>query len=290
METSLYRVAEGDLQNKHTQTGRGRFRSNLREIFCASFVLGVSLRFRLCCTRLTVTVGKVFVLMNNSHLTFHFTGALHGIKNMKAESSCTAPTPLPAVPRVELTDASAEILAKALKSAIAKNLPVVFVLGAASELLPRWTPSFLVRHVPTLHGVYESPSSPRFGPYHDVDRPFGRAFGLDPLHNYTEDATVSTREFFAAATHEADRQPYRYYSGEVERDLPHALLEELRPLESALIAHGPTRASVNLWLGSSPVVAPCHYDGYHSASAGLDPHRPLFASPRLLRPRVFLSP
>ena len=207
-------------------------------------------------------------------------------------TTCDAPLALPAVARVELPNATPEALAEALEAAIVERSPVVFALGEASELLPRWTPRYLAHHAPTLHGVYESSTSPRFGPYHDPGRPFGRVFGLKPLHNYTEDSSVPTREFFWGPPQRAgdDGQPYRYYSAEVERDLPPPLLDEMRPLEAALIAHGPSRASVNLWLGRSPVVAPCHYDGYHNAVAQLSGRKRFLLAPPTAWPLVRAFP
>jgi hypothetical protein len=89
-----------------------------------------------------------------------------------------------------------------------------------------------------------------------------RAFSLSASHGYSE-ADMAPAAFFGGQPNGT----HAYYSGEVDRDLPASMLAELRPLEAALIARDPTRASVNLWLGKAPVAAPCHYDGYHNACA-----------------------
>lgn len=70
--------------------------------------------------------------------------------------------------------------------------------------------------------------------------------------------------------------------------------DELRPLEAALIARNPSFSSVNLWLGADPVVAPCHYDGYHNAVAQLSGRKRFMLAPPsagpLLRTFPFLHP
>ena len=156
--------------------------------------------------------------------------------------------------------ALADALADAQGTRDGAGAPFVLNLGAAAPILPRWTPAEIGKRVQSLRRVYTS-LSPRFGPYHDQQRPFARHFRLEPMHNYSE-VELRPHDFFAAAG------KYKYYSGEVERDLPREMLEELEPLAAALIAHAPQRSSVNLWLGGpQPVVAPCHYDGYHNMCA-----------------------
>ena len=203
--------------------------------------------------------------------------------------SCSdALSTLPGVPRVVApAGSSASWLAHRISRAADEGAPLIVELGANSSLLPQWTPAVLINRVNVLTRVYVGDSA-RFGPYYDGDRPMARA-GLTraPAHAYSE-ADLPTRSFFASHSH------YRYYSGEVERDLPKSMLAELRPLESALIARNPSHASVNLWLGASPVVAPCHYDAYHNAAVQLaGSKRWMIAPPSawpVLRPYPFLHP
>ncbi len=180
-------------------------------------------------------------------------------------------------------------LADALRSPGDLNEPIIFRLGENSTLIPSWTPPILSELVPVLNRVYVS-DHPRFGPYHDVQRPLARVHDLTPRHNYRE-ASLSTADFFDGS---AKPTRHHYYSGEVERDLPTAMLAELRPLEMALIARAPSHASVNLWLGRAPVSAPCHFDGYHNAFAQLSGRKRFLLAPpsawRRLRPFPFLHP
>ena len=163
---------------------------------------------------------------------------------------------------------SSNWLEAALGGAGDAGTPLIIKLGTGSALVPRWTPAMLSDQVAALTRVYVG-SDARFGPYYDESRPFARA-GLThgPSHNYSEVA-MATKDVFYASSSSSAASSYAYYSGEVERDLPAPLLEALRPLEAALIARRPTYASVNLWLGSKPVVAPCHYDAYHNAMVQL---------------------
>jgi hypothetical protein len=197
------------------------------------------------------------------------------------------------VPTVEApASASSAWLEHVLARAANGSTPVVIALGTDHSLLPQWTPTTLASHVPTLSKVYVS-TDVIFGPYYDESRPFAR-LGLvpGPSHNYSE-ATMHTRDVFASQG-SASGAVYTYYSGEVERDLSLPLQESIRPLERALIARNPRRASVNLWLGASPVVAPCHYDAYHNAVVQIyGRKRWLLAPPTawaLLRPYPFLHP
>lgn len=173
---------------------------------------------------------------------------------------------LPNVPRLEApAGANAGWLARTLGRAAESGVPLVIGLSANSSLLPEWTPAALIDRVPILTRAYVGGAS-RFGPYYDENRPMALAgIGLAPSHGFTE-TSLRTHDLFAAP---ASASSHSYYSGEVERDLPASMLDELRPLESALIARNPSHASVNLWLGSRPVSAPCHYDAYHNAAAQL---------------------
>ena len=201
-------------------------------------------------------------------------------------------TPQMDAPTIEApASASSAWLEHALARAANGSTPVVIALGTDHALLPQWTPTALALRVPTLSKVYVSTDF-IFGPYYDESRPFAR-LGLvpGPSHNYSE-ATMHTRDVFASqggATY-----TYTYYSGEVERDLSLPLRESIRPLERALIARNPRHASVNLWLGASPVVAPCHYDAYHNAVVQIyGRKRWLLAPPTAwahLRPYPFLHP
>ena len=201
-------------------------------------------------------------------------------------------TPQMDAPKIEApASASSAWLEHALARAANGSTPVVIALGTDHALLPQWTPTALALRVPTLSKVYVSTDF-IFGPYYDESRPFAR-LGLvpGPSHNYSE-ATMHTRDVFASQG--GATSTYTYYSGEVERDLSLPLRESIRPLERALIARNPRHASVNLWLGASPVVAPCHYDAYHNAVVQIyGRKRWLLAPPTAwahLRPYPFLHP
>ena len=179
----------------------------------------------------------------------------------------------------------ARSLADALAAAAAAGAPVILE-GAA---LPLWlSPINLEPTVPTLHGVYVA-DNPRFGPYFDARRPLGRAAAsVRPRHAYVE-ANTSTAAFFATAA-----PPHRYYSAELDRDLPARLQEMLEPLVASLVSLYPQHSSANLWLGRAGVVAPCHYDGYHNAFAHLHGRKRLRLAPpsaaALVQPFPFLHP
>ena len=193
------------------------------------------------------------------------------------------------IPRLSLgASATSEEIKRALNAAAAANYPHVFELGSDHALLPHWTPESLVASMPSLRRAYVSRSSPIFGPYHDVNRPMAKVHNMSALHDYYED-DVRSADFFAAGS-----LSHRYYSGEVDRDLPEPMLSALQPLERVLIARGPARASVNLWLGRAPVSAPCHFDGYENAVVQLHGAKRFLLAPpsawRALRPYPFLHP
>ncbi len=151
---------------------------------------------------------------------------------------------------------------------------------------PAWSPELLL-HL-NFTRVYVGESA-RFGPYFDPSRPF--ASMARPAHGYVEaEAPVSGTAFFAAGT----PPPHRYYSGELERDLPHALVSQVRGLERALVSLRPSHASVVLWLGRRGASAPCHYDGYHNAYVQLYGTKRLTLLPPtasgLLHPFPYLHP
>ena len=178
-------------------------------------------------------------------------------------------------------------LAEELQAAAAAGVPVVLT---GVESLPPWGPAEISALQLTRVYVQESPI---FGPYYDSKRPLGSVGRVRPRHNYTEES-MRGDDFFGRLA-----PPWRYYSGEVERDLSASLLEQLRPLERGLVAPcpsnpnpnpapdsnrnpnsspdtnpnpnqvalRPSRSSVNLWLGRAGGTAPCHYDGYHNAFA-----------------------
>ena len=178
------------------------------------------------------------------------------------------------VPRIAASAAaSSQGIAEALDGIAANGVPAILTLPLDSPLLPPWSPDVLIERVHTLHTVYSSRTSPRFGPYFDPNRPMARTkiLNLVPEHDYVE-RDVDTRAFFASAADngttvctdnsedndEPPSQEYLYYSGEIERDLQGStgMLEEIRPLEAALIARNPQLASVNLWLSpAAPVSA-----------------------------------
>ena len=123
-------------------------------------------------------------------------------------------------------------LAEELRLAAAAGEPVVLT---GVDSLPTWGPSDIAGL--RLTRVYAQQRSPIFGPYYDASRPLARLGGVQPRHNYTE-VTMSGLDFFGAAA----GPPWRYYSGEVERDLTPGFLRELRPLEMGLVALRPSRS------------------------------------------------
>ena len=194
--------------------------------------------------------------------------------------------PRPQYPQVERRSVTRG-LAEELQAAAAAGVPVVLT---GVESLPPWGPAEISALQLTRVYVQESPI---FGPYYDSKRPLGSVGRVRPRHNYTEES-MRGDDFFGRLA-----PPWRYYSGEVERDLSASLLEQLRPLERGLVAPcpsnpnpkpapdsnrnpnsspgtnpnpnqvalRPSRSSVNLWLGRAGGTAPCHYDGYHNAFA-----------------------
>ena len=200
---------------------------------------------------------------------------------------------LPRVRRVALDDRPLEMALRALASDPDAR-PTI--LSGAASIIPRWTPDTLVRHVPMLHRVYVAgaaaaeprdarPDPSRFGPYFDESRPLSDR--VSPRHAYRS-VDVATSAFFGKS------DVYHYYSAEVERDVPPLLLDELAPLESALVAHFPEHSSVNLWLATEGAMAPCHYDGYHNAFVQLHGAKTAVLLPptasRLVQPFPFLHP
>ncbi|KAL1529003.1 hypothetical protein AB1Y20_010324 [Prymnesium parvum] len=194
-----------------------------------------------------------------------------------------AQTSLPAPPR----SAAPHDLPAALSRLAAARRPHLL---AAAPVVPRWTPSRL-RQV-NFSRVYSN-TFPRFGPYYDEARPMARlphgVFRGAPRHGYVE-TELGGAAFFG----EWAEGRHGYYSGEIERDLPPPLRDELAPLERVLVSLRPERSSVNLWLGRRLASAPCHYDGYHNAFSQLHGRKRFVLAPpnatELLRPFPFLHP
>ena len=130
--------------------------------------------------------------------------------------------PRPRYPHA-VTRRATSSLAEELAAAAAAGVPVVFT---GVESLPAWGPADIAAL--QLTRVYEQ-QSPVFGPYYDGKRPLARVGRVRPRHNYTE-ASMRGGDFFGGQA-----PPWRYYSGEVERDLSAGLLEQLRPLERGLV-------------------------------------------------------
>ena len=124
-------------------------------------------------------------------------------------------------------------LAEELQAAAAAGVPVVLT---GVEDLPPWGLAEIAAL--QLTRVYVSSESPVFGPYYDTKRPLGSVGRVRPRHNYTEES-MRGGDFFGR-----NAPPWRYYSGEVERDLSVSLLEQLRPLERG--AHRIIRTIYNL--------------------------------------------
>ena len=211
--------------------------------------------------------------------------------------------PRPQYPQVERRGVTRG-LAEELQAAAAAGVPVVLT---GVESLPPWGPAEISALQLTRVYVQESPI---FGPYYDTKRPLGSVGRVRPRHNYTEES-MRGDDFFGRLA-----PPWRYYSGEVERDLSASLLEQLRPLERGLVAPcpsnptptlpltltatltlalnsnpnqvalRPSRSSANLWLGRAGGTAPCHYDGYHNAFAqyAAQGSNPGLADPRIEQP------
>ena len=136
--------------------------------------------------------------------------------------------PRPRYPHA-VTRRATSSLAEELTAAAAAGVPVVFT---GVESLPAWGPADIAAL--QLTRVYEQ-QSPVFGPYYDGKRPLARVGRVRPRHNYTE-ASMRGGDFFGGQA-----PPWRYYSGEVERDLSAGLLEQLRPLERGLVTLSRTR-------------------------------------------------
>jgi hypothetical protein len=136
--------------------------------------------------------------------------------------------PRPRYPHA-VTRRATSSLAEELEAAAAAGVPVVFT---GVESLPAWAPADIAAL--QLTRVYEQ-QSPVFGPYYDGKRPLARVGRVRPRHNYTE-ASMRGGDFFGGQA-----PPWRYYSGEVERDLSAGLLEQLRPLERGLVTLTRTR-------------------------------------------------
>jgi hypothetical protein len=84
----------------------------------------------------------------------------------------------------------------------------------------RWTPEALAAKLPcTLHGVYRNEANRFFGPYFDEARPLP----AERPNPYTENASVSTADFFSASVLGADlqgRSGHMYLTQELSRLSP----------------------------------------------------------------------
>ena len=140
--------------------------------------------------------------------------------------------PRPQYPQV-VTRSVTRGLAEELQAAAAAGVPVVLT---GVEGLPPWGPADISALQLTRVYVQESPI---FGPYYDAKRPLGSLGRVRPRHNYTEES-MRGDDFFGLHA-----PPWRYYSGEVERDLSASLIEQLRPLERGLVALCPSNPISN---------------------------------------------
>ena len=165
----------------------------------------------------------------------------------------------------------------------------------------KWTNNtYLSQLVHTLDGVYVQRSSPVFGPYFDAGRPLAASAKVTPLHNYTQ-ISVPTHRFLstsatattATTTTATTTDPtFMYLTREIERI--HPLLEQdITPFHE-LIRLGPSKSSINVWMGHNAVVAPCHYDSYHNVYAQIRGTKTFYMAPptarTILKPYPFVHP
>ncbi len=191
-----------------------------------------------------------------------------------------AAAPRPSLPAVEQQRVFAP-LSKHLKDLAAQQAPAPLLLTDAPDV-PRWSPEALARSQIYLSSAYVSPV-PVFGPYYDDHWQRRPLVGVDYVGRRAEyvDVNLSAADFFAGGTDKA--RPYVHYSGEVERDLPKPMLDELLPLDAEITSVDAKLSSVNLWLGRRGSVVPCHYDSYHNALVQLHgTKRVLLAPPSAL--------
>ena len=172
-------------------------------------------------------------------------------------------------------------------------------------------------------GAYQN-TGPVFGPYYDASRPL-HSFVQGSLP-YVSNVTLPLADLLPSICADRQEEPlpasgasplaasgqvghadisvdsagestpvrWSYLSGGVD-DLLTPAVQRRRLLGlSSLVELNPRKSSVNMWLGQSGVVAPCHYDGYHNVFVQVGGRkRFLLWSPqawRQLNPRPFLHP
>ena len=160
----------------------------------------------------------------------------------------------------------------------------------------KWTNNtYLSQLVHTLDGVYVQDASPVFGPYFDAGRPLASSAKVRPLHNYSQ-ISVPTHQFLstsATATATPTIDPtFMYLTREIERIHP-MLEQDITPFHE-LIRLGPSKSSINVWMGHNAVVAPCHYDSYHNVYAQIRGSKTFYMAPptarTILKPYPFVHP
>jgi hypothetical protein len=126
---------------------------------------------------------------------------------------------------------------------------------------------------------------------------------VQPRHNYTTSATIEASHFLRLTRRGQNHEKKRGQKSRILRnhvylttglDAFSPILEsDVSPLNELLVLN-PQQTSVNLWVGSNNVTAPCHYDGYHNFYVQISgTKRFILASPRArswLRPFPFLHP
>jgi hypothetical protein len=195
----------------------------------------------------------------------------------------------------------------------AERLPRILRGGTAIDhwqAFGKWTDDYLssVALDGVVRDVYEQSSSGIFGPFFDPSRPMSVLQHVRPRHNYTKNTMGAST--FLRRTHRRQRKLQKKQKRkrqQKQKTTPHnhvylttgldtfspVLERDVSPLHEFLVLN-PQQTSVNLWVGSKNVTAPCHYDGYHNFFVQISgTKRFLLASPwarSWLRPFPFLHP
>lgn len=140
--------------------------------------------------------------------------------------------------------------------------PVVIRYSALAQSWPRWTPSFLASEfqIESMYGIYQH-SNPYFGPYFDKSRPLRKVTAIKPENPYLTNVYANKTKFVEIFSDEYRGPPYYAFSTDPNRIRKG--LEQTLDLKD-VIAFNPKESSVNLWVGMTGGITPCHFDGHHN--------------------------
>lgn len=159
--------------------------------------------------------------------------------------------------------------------------------------IKHWNDTYGDEHI---KGVYRLKGDTKFGPYYDEQRPYHTLTAVQGSNKYEQNVEMTVSQLMDHLNNSGD--VYHYLSKELhllDDDLT-GIMGDFYPWLEELVMLNPKKSSINIWVGQSGVLTPCHYDGYHNVYVQIHGYKmfylssPKGASKETLKPFPYLHP